>query len=609
MADEIIEGVAKQVDSWFEESGEAERELRQAMAKDFRFYLGDQWEGADKTKLNEEGRPILTINKIRPVVKIIMGYQRQNQTDIRALPVEASDFAVTDVLNQTFKVILEPNGAMATSLIFLDGLICGKGWGYLYLDNERNPYDLTGDLVFKHISPFHVFCDPWSVEPDLSDARYVIRYIKMTLPQLKRLYPKAADALNITNTVSAMTDEAPGRYKGYQSDPYGHAAAENTAEANLRDDRLAVKECWYREYKREKFIYNTESGEFYPANLTDEVLDALTARVPTLKVLKRIIPRVRVATVAGGVELEDHESPIEGNIYPLLPYYCDFVPSAQKNEWRYQGIVRSLIDPQQEKNKRRAQMLHIVNTSANSGWIMESGAVQNKGILEKFGSKPGIVIEVNPGRKLDKIEPSNVPRAYTDLELMSDADIKQISNINPDMLGQYEKTASGIAVQMRQKQGITSIQEIFDNFSFMKKNLGKLLLHAIQSLYTPQKLMRIVGPNHQIEQKYQLPMEVIVGLLSTKDLAHYDVSIDEAAASANYRMARFQQLLQLAQVMPGLIPPEILIEASDISGKEELLNRLSQNQGQPAPPADGGQNPALNQAIQQTGEIVGAGTL
>jgi len=140
MADEIIEGVAKQVDSWFEESGEAERELRQAMAKDFRFYLGDQWEGADKTKLNEEGRPILTINKIRPVVKIIMGYQRQNQTDIRALPVEASDFAVTDVLNQTFKVILEPNGAMAASLIFLDGLICGKGWGYLYLDNERNPY-------------------------------------------------------------------------------------------------------------------------------------------------------------------------------------------------------------------------------------------------------------------------------------------------------------------------------------------------------------------------------------------------------------------------------------------------------------------------------------
>ena len=612
MVEELTGNIGKQTETWFQESLESERDLRQRMDLRFRFALGDQWDAADITKLNEEGRPHVTINKIRPVLKIITGYQRQNQMDIKALPVEASDFPITDVLNQLLKAIMKPSGTMTLSLKFADGLICGKGWGYAYLDTNRNPYDLIGDIVYKHISPFHVFPDPYSLEPDLSDARYVIRYLKYHPTELKRLYPKADLGISVQAAITETTAEVPMRYKGYQSDPYGKALMDNAGEASTKDDRLAVLECWYRKYEQEKFIYNRETGEFFPSRLLDDQLDALVGQVPALTVIKRIIPKVYVAAVLNGIELEDHESPIEGNIYPLVPFYCDFTPSARSHELRFQGVVESLIDPQKEINKRRAQMLHIVNTAANSGWIIERGALQDKRILEQFGSKPGIVIEVEAGRKIEKIEPSNVPRAYTDLELMSSGNIKEISGINADMTGEYEKTASGIAIQSRQKQGITSIQDVFDNFNYAKQRVGLLLLKAIQSFYTPQKLMRIIGPNHQIQQKYKVPMEAIVAALSTKDLSQYDVAIDEGLASPTYRMARFQQLLQLAQLMPGIIPPAILIEASDIDGKDELLAQLGDQEGQGVgqePPNGGAQNPALNQAIQQNAEAIGAGAM
>ena len=36
-----------------------------------------------------------------------------------------------------------------------------------------------------------------------------------------------------------------------------------------------------------------------------------------------------------------------------------------------------MISPQEQLNKISSQELHIVNTTANSGWVVESGSLSN----------------------------------------------------------------------------------------------------------------------------------------------------------------------------------------------------------------------------------------
>ena len=62
-------------------------------------------------------------------------------------------------------------------------------------------------------------------------------------------------------------------------------------------------------------------------------------------------------------------------------------------------MVRNLISPQEQLNKISSQELHIVNTTANSGWIVESGSLTGMTAddLEEHGAETGLVLEYNRG--------------------------------------------------------------------------------------------------------------------------------------------------------------------------------------------------------------------
>ena len=52
---------------------------------------------------------------------------------------------------------------------------------------------------------------------------------------------------------------------------------------------------------------------------------------------------------------------------------------------------------QEQLNKISSQELHIVNTTANSGWIVESGSLSGMTAddLEEHGAETGLVLEYN----------------------------------------------------------------------------------------------------------------------------------------------------------------------------------------------------------------------
>jgi hypothetical protein len=67
--------------------------------------------------------------------------------------------------------------------------------------------------------------------------------------------------------------------------------------------------------------------------------------------------------------LFDEISPYEH--FTIVPYFAYF------RRGKTRGMVDNAIGPQEALNKGVSQFVHIINTSANSGWTVEQNSLTN----------------------------------------------------------------------------------------------------------------------------------------------------------------------------------------------------------------------------------------
>jgi hypothetical protein len=63
---------------WFREAVDKNKKWRDEALEDYEFYWGKQWTDADLLALKSAGRPAITVNRIKPMINLTSGYQRQN---------------------------------------------------------------------------------------------------------------------------------------------------------------------------------------------------------------------------------------------------------------------------------------------------------------------------------------------------------------------------------------------------------------------------------------------------------------------------------------------------------------------------------------------------
>lgn len=146
---------------------------------------------------------------------------------------------------------------------------------------------------------------------------------------------------------------------------------------------------------------------------------------------------------------------------------------------------------------------------------------------------------------------------------------------------------SGSMFAQRRNQKLQGSEYLFDNLSFAKQKLGRLLVKLIQRYYTPDRILRIVrnanskAPVDVAGQPLdEFSDEDILALLNTAELEYYDVEVTESNWSPSMRLSTFMLLSEMAQAGQP-IPPEALLEFADMpdSTKQKLMTMLSQ-QGQ-----------------------------
>lgn len=563
------------------------------------FYENIQWTQEELEVLKEEGRPVVTINKIRPLVNLIEGYFRQNRYDIRFMPgFDGSGVqSVADTLNALAKQTGEMNQSnWKDAEVFSDGIKTGRGFTDVRLGFE---YNLMGDVVEMAEDPFSILVDPEAETYDPNDRSggwgFFIKNRWLTPLEIYLLYGEKGSESILNDWAGIPIDGipydyfnidalGPDKYFGLQetlSSRYDYRMGMYASpEHHINRNRKLVRvlDCQHKQLKKVRFFVNLETGEEteVPDTATNEQIArtiewakmrgdlAITMR----EGLKR---RIRWTVTAGDRVLYDEWSPY--GRYTIVPYFAYF------RRGKTQGMVEPLLDAQREINKRRAAWLHVIMTCANSGWIYEEGALNDdmQAALEEMGSRPGINIEYKSGfQPPRKIEPSNVPVNIRQAEMDSTSDIKEIANVNDSALGQLDVVQSGRAVQARQKQSMVGNEALFDNFARTRELKGRNYLHIYQRYYTEERIIRIRGDNGKTEEYFANKIDAAGQIVNNLALGTYEVAIDETPVSATF--AEGQMMLAKDLRDSGIpIPDDIMVDLSDLPRKEEIKQRLEED--------------------------------
>lgn len=197
------------------------------------------------------------------------------------------------------------------------------------------------------------------------------------------------------------------------------------------------------------------------------------------------------------------------------------------------------------------------------------------------------------------------------MQLMQHATAElQASGPNAAMAGKDPRIQSGRAIQAQQAGGAIEVEPIIDDLRQWTKQVYEATWLRIRQFWTSEKWIRVtddekntrwVGLNRQVtladalgelapEEAAAMAQQIglqqgdprlnqIVRVDNDIGGLDVDITIEEGPDVANVQAEQFQMLAQLAPALAQAgdpIPPEVLIEASQLRNKDKLLEKLEQ---------------------------------
>lgn len=541
------------------------------------FYRGDQWDTADLAALEAEGRPALTINTILPTVNTVLGEQSTRRADIQFKPRRGGDQEVASVLTKLYMQIADNNKLdWVEQQVFSDGLIMdGRGYFDVRMDFSDH---VEGEVRITAKDPIDILIDPDAKEYDPRTWNEVFETKWMTLDEIEELYGEdKAEALRFV----AENGNGFGRDSiEYEETRYGktdtsqdYLGAAVPGKDDYRNVRaLRVIERQYRKMGRADFFVDPNTGDQreVPEDWTEQKAKKF-AKQYGLGIISKIKRKVRWTVTCDKIVLHDDWSPYED--FTLVPYFAYF------RRGRPFGMVRNLLSPQEQLNKIASQELHIVNTTANSGWMVESGSLvgMTADDLEEHGAETGLVLEYNRGSQPPlKIQPNQIPTGLDRISQKAALNIKTISGVNDSMLGSDSAEVSGIAIQAKQNRGAIMIQVPLDNLRKTRQYLAEKVLNLVQRFYTEQRVIQITNEDDPMKPREPMVVNQMTPegrIVNDLTLGEYDVIVGTAPARDSFDEMQFAEAINLRQVGVA-IPDDAIIEYSHLARKQELAKRI-----------------------------------
>ena len=543
------------------------------------------------------GIPPAKENIIGPAISAVCGYEAKTRTDWRVTPDGNPDGQdVADALNFRLNQAERYSRAdRAMSEAFKPMAAVGLGW--VEVARESDPFGYPYRCRYVHRN--ELYWDMRAREPDLSDARWLLRERFIQASRAAAAFPKHADIIKNARSVHSMGAYAPellegGVSTGLQSSA-DSARAWTTREYTWyrsTSDEVCIVELWYRRWVQ-TVVLKTKTGrvvEFDESNQNH--LAVVEAGLGQL--LRATVARIRRSYWMGPVMLHDEPTPYPHAHFPYVAF------------WGYKedmtgvpfGLVRDMIFPQDNLNSTLSRLrwgMMATRTERTKGAVAmpddvfrrQVGRVDADIVLDADNmARPGARFEVKRDFQLNAQQ----------FQLMQDsrAALERVSGITAAMQGRTGTARSGLQEQTQLEQSQVSIAALMDNFAAARTRVGELLMAmVIEDLGQEEETIVIEGDTLNPPRSVTLNHPEVdetgqVYLSNDVQRTRMKVALEDVPSTSSFRA---QQLNSLSEAIKSL-PPEaqqvmmpFLIDLMDLPRKKDVVQALRDAQQQPDPEA------------------------
>lgn len=519
---------------------------------DARFKAGDQTLWNDiYGNLPAFRRRQFNFNRIRRIINMVSGYQRQHRFSTIVTPVENSDEETADQFSRL--MIWANQNANTLEIIsqaFEGAITSGMNLLSVWMDYRNDP--INGDIKVDNVSYNEYLIDPFFRKHDMSDCRFCWTRKWLSKTEIKSLLPDRE------KEVDSMYSRGwrDGKFQ-FQPEAYNYAM----------QDLMSYDEFYYLDYRTRKLLVDTQTGETMEWKREDETLRDYLSVYPQIKEIDQIIPTIKLAILVNGRTMYHGPNPMGIDRYPFVPVIGYYDPQIPYFPWRVQGIVRGLRDAQYLYNRRKVIELDILESQVNSGIKYKEDSLINP--KDAFLSGQGRAIGLKKDAMMDDvqvIQPPSIPASMLQLSEIMGKEVEHISGVNEELLGSAVDDKAGVLSMLRQGAGLTTLQTLFDQLNSSQKYLGQIFIDLMQENFSYGKVKRILGedPSRQFYNRV---------------FQKYDCVVEEGLNTSTQRQMQFAQLLHLREM--GIpVPTNILIETSTLQGKKKLTDAIEAQEQQ-----------------------------
>lgn len=579
---------------WFEEAEDSSLSSRTKSERDRDYYDGKQLTSAEIKELTRRGQPTVVDNRIKRKIDFLTGSEVQTRTDPKAFPRNQQDDNAAEAATDAIRFVADNNRYESIRSDVWENM-CIEGFGGAEVNVRRkvSRQSLNGnttpefEITIKYIPWDRLFSDPHSAHRNFTDAKYKGVVIWMDAADAVLKWPNA-EGLIETTLNSATTAET------YDDRPKFNVWADGQRK------RVRIVEMHYHSEGEWWVSTFTRAGDLLEPRLSLFVDDE-----------GRTVCRLHMASA-----------------------------HVDRDNNRY-GFVREMIDVQDEVNKRRSKALHLFTMRQTRA---DKGAVDDVRHMKQELAKPDGHIETNPSATFEILDKTDMSAGQLAL-LQQASEALDAMGPNASLSGKQSQDISGRALIAQQQGGFVELGRVVDARRQFDLDIYRAIWDRVRQFWKEEKWVRVtdneqnikfVGLNRQVTELedrqgeftqraqgiQQLESEIpqlpppeqdqaVRGVAEAKMLLvaegrqaeqnvvriennvgemDVDIIVDQAPDTTTIQVEQFEILAQ----MGNNIPFDILVEASQLRNKKELLERLR------------GQTPESQEAVQKQNQFAEA---
>ena len=542
----------------FEQAEQDTREERELSERDRDYYDGKQLSPDELEALNKRRQPAVISNRIAPKVDALLGHERRMRTDPRAYPRTPKHEEEAQSATDAIRYVCDENKyslvrSEAAGDLFIEGV--GAVSIAVRVTHGQREVSIT------HIPWDRFYRDPCSRRKDFSDAGFMGVAIWMD----------EADALR--------------EFKGKED---------------------VISACYSGDIESETF------GDRPKVQWSD----TKRKRIRVLQHQFKHKGQWCTAIFCKGGYLRDPQ--VSPYVDEVGEPQCQIVATSAyiDRENRRYGVVRRMISPQDEINKRKSKSLHLLNSKQV---VYEEGAVEDLERMRREVARPDGAIKVRPGLRFDIVD--GLALAQGQMALLQEAKAEiDASGVNPAIEGDAS-APSGRAQEMMLTSGLAEMSGLFEALRMMSWEVYRQVWYRIRQYWTEERWVRVTDDERNLrwvsinkpvqaweqaaqqaeqagqplppEQLQQLQMDPMMQrvVATQNQLAELDIDLilEDGPDSVTIQSEQYEQLVELKKADPNAIPTKAIIEASSLRNKDQILEQMEQ----------GGIPPQVQQQMQE----------